>query len=158
MKPLQRIEWKEIIGILICGLIFGLFIFYVEDYILTQFVVTPANVTIESWLSETFHLWAVAGIGFAFLMVFLWYLLGARISIRRYQDAGKRLGWWVLFSLLTIMLLVSVYFTRAQEGAWLAHILYALNIFGFYYFATALFSPAAIKYSPPGSQWLRKSW
>jgi hypothetical protein len=156
-QPLhQRINWTDILGILGCFVFFSFLALYLENYILNEVIIVSADVTMEDWLNNVFHMWTMVGIGIALLFIIIWYAWGNSVAIDRVENTGKRVGWWILFCLLIVTTLASVFIITADEGAWVGHILFGVDVLGFFYFATALFSPSAVKYSPPGAQTLRR--
>lgn len=157
---LQRINWTDILGILGCFVFFSFLALYLENYLLLEVIILPAdaNMALEDWIISVFHLWTMVGIGIALLFIIIWYAWGNSVVIDRVQNTGRRVGWWILFCLLIVLTLASVFIITAEEGAWVGHILFGVNVLGFFYFATALFSPSAVKYSPPGSLTLRRAF
>jgi hypothetical protein len=156
-KKVQRII--EVAGIFGCALLVVLLVF-LEGQILTQFMYpVDEEMLVDDWVRDVFNLWAFIGVGCSFVMIVLWYFWNSRFAtFKKWQDLARRISWWILFGILFGVLLLSWFmiYGTVVENIYLVYIVYAINSLGLYYFATALFSPVAIKYIPPGSKYLRR--
>jgi hypothetical protein len=149
----------HILGIIIIawGLVyFGLLIGFEANYFLYQRVIPPAEVTLEEWL-DSFKFWGTIGIALSFSASLAWYVLGQWVfKINNWRGSGRRVFWFsLLLAPIVAVVLGSVFTKQAQEGAIFAYFFYALNWALCYYLATALCSPAAFKYTPPGASAMR---
>ena len=78
-------------------------------------------------------------------------------KVNQWSEAGKRVVWSLLLLIPLAAIVVSSILTpQAQVGLLWAYLFYFLNGVLVYYFATALFSPSAFKYTPPGASTLRR--
>ncbi|MEN3332419.1 MAG: hypothetical protein V7641_1784 [Blastocatellia bacterium] len=149
----------HLVGIIfVAAVIYFVFLIWLEhDYFLSQRVVPPAEVTLEEWL-DSFKFWGTVGILSALAAALVWYILGQLIfKINNWRDSGKRVFWFLLLLLPIIAVVLGIVFTKqAQEGAIFAYLFYALNWVLCYYLATALCSPSAFKYTPPGASAIRR--
>lgn len=123
-------------------------------------VIPLPDVTIEAWL-EPFKMWSAYIIAAAGLAALIWFVLGKwALPVVSWHSAGKRTIWFLLAGIPLLTTAVAYLFTPvAQEGTLYAWGFYLANGLLPYYFATALFSPPAYKYSPIGaaSVW-RRLW
>ena len=141
----------------VAALVFMLMIFGEEGAFLPNAVAPAVGIPLNAWLSK-FRLWSTVIIGAALLASLLWYILGQWIfKVNQGKDAGKRLVWFCLVLIPLAAIIAGIILTpAAQAGILWAYLFYVLNGLLVYYFATALFSPSAFKYSPPGASKLRR--
>jgi hypothetical protein len=153
-KITHALQWTFII---ILFVLFSALIFYVEKgYLLAQYIVPSPSILLEEWLNFFLRV-AFIGLGSAFIAVIFWYSWGTWLaSFKKSQGFGKRLMWWIIFLLLSAVVIASICYTTAQEGVGIAHICYIFNTLGFFYLATVLFSPVPLKYYPPGARIIRR--
>ena len=109
------------------------------------------NLTMTQWL-ESFELWALVCVGAAAVASFLWYGMGQNVfNANGGKSYGKR-GWWgFLFILPVCAVIFSILLIEeAESSLWLAYLCFVVNGLVPYYFATVLFSPVSVKYTPIG--------
>ncbi len=141
-----------IFGILFFIVLFVFLAFVVEPFLLENYDPPDlSNTTLETeeWIAN-FQVWALVCVATAGVACFLWYGLGQGVfKTKTHRAYGKR-GWWgILFILPAAAICVSIFFIeKADSSLWSTYLCFILNGLGLYYFATVLFSPVAVKYTP----------
>ena len=118
----------------------------------------PDDVKIEQWETR-FTSCALAGVVFAGVMSFLWYVLAQwKYKINDPQATKGKRASWVRFLVLSVgsVIAISVIFTLiVKRGTILAYLFFFLNGSLCYYLSTLLFSPSSFKYIPWGAAQIR---
>ena len=144
------------LGIVFVTVLF-VFLVYLQLWYFDTNPIELGNVKEDQWLAS-FQRWAFICVGVAGFASFLWYGLAQwGLKINRWEDAGKRSWWIILFFLPILAIILSVIFVeRAKSGLRFEQwIFFLINGLLSYYLATLWFSPSAFKYTPAGAKYFR---
>lgn len=116
----------------------------------------PTYLEMDQWM-ESFQLWALVCVGAAAAASFLWYGFGQNVFKTNNQKSyGKRGLWAFLFILPVCAIILSIFsLEEAESSLWLAYLCFVVNGLVPYYWATVLFSPVSVKYTPIGAVGIR---
>jgi hypothetical protein len=149
--------------ILIYGAYFGLlYAVYSTKALIDTFGVSPGAVggTVldgEAY-REDFHLWALSVMAVSFVLTLVWYGIGEWGMKSHRVAEGTKLMIWGILLLLTLLAGAGAVSEGppAELNSHIPMLIQVLGGSGFFYLATALFSPETCKYVPPGASWFRR--
>lgn len=148
----------SVLGILFITVFFIFLALIFEPFIFETYYPPnlPDTLTMEKWIAS-FQRWALICVLTAGLTSLLWYGFAQRVFKRNNKKSYAKRGMWgFLFLLPAVAVITSVLSIEQTESSlWLAYLCFIGNGLGPYYFATALFSPMAVKYTPLGAQRIR---
>jgi len=144
-----------IVFMILVATFFWVLMNFFEAYKLENNVIPFAGLRLSTWL-ENFRSLAFLGIVICGFLSILWYLLGQWAFKFNYWNKKFR-AIWCLFLVLTIIVTAILCFLtiNLQEGTILVYIFYFINNFFTFYLGTLLFSPASVKYTPLGAEYVR---
>lgn len=153
MRHLKSLLWMVVVA----GTV-ALLIYYPERLVLDAQVDPLPGTPRSQWIDD--FMVAALNIGFwvSVVAVVLWYGIASFFTVVRWPQGRKR-TWWALIGLLAVIVCFAVGFfmtERTRAGGQWAWAFYVLNPLLLYYFATALASPDAFKYTPLGARTVRK--
>jgi len=145
------------VGILgIISVVCALMVFF-ETTWLQDHVYPLAGTKLPEWLDD-FKWWATLGIIIASVISLVWYALSL-LHLRFNHWNRNYVGYWRLLFFAAVLPPVVLGYLFTEEaifGTSWAYLFYLLNSILIYYFATALFSPPSVKYTPFGAKYLRR--
>jgi hypothetical protein len=106
---------------------------------------------------DSFQKWALIVMIISFGATMLWYSLAQwhfRVAIPIAES--KRLSWYLWLAVTVLSAFAAEFLgPRAAVNGHIPTLFYFLGGVGFYWLATALFSPVSYKYTPPGASFVR---
>ncbi len=150
---------QEIFGLLILGMLLGLLLYYLFGLAVQTWAQPPDQVDLNT-LTEVFSKTYLYVMIATFLALSIWYATAKKKRIVHPEDAGLRALWAILLLSLGVVASIIAYVVFIQRMEW-SLVVYGLLVAAallVYYIPTAMFSPAAFKYSPLGSATLRPRW
>lgn len=131
---------------------------FVEMRWLSDSVYPLAGTKLPEWLDD-FKWWATFGIIVASVISLSWYALSILHFKFNYWNRNYVVYWRLLFfaAVLPPTILGYLFTPETLFGSgWAAYTFYVFNSILIYYFATALFSPPSVKYTPFGAKYIRR--
>ena len=156
---MKRIVYLTVmfVGMLaVISVVCGLMVF-VETGWLSDNVYPVAGTKLPEWLDD-FKWWATLGITIASVISLLWYALSLLHFKFNHWNRNYVVYWRLLFfaAVLPPVILGYLFTQEAIFGTGWAYLFYLSNSILIYYFATALFSPPSVKYTPLGARYMRR--
>jgi len=140
----------------VLAVVFGVLIEVLEGPLVGNFV--SSETMVQEELVGRFTWWARICLGSSVALVCAWFLRGKLAALSKPGHGNLQLSWVGFLIAAAIVWLLSLFMLPKADGAWLMYLFTAFNSIGFYWIATALFSPSAFKYNPLGARSVRRRW
>ena len=157
-----------LIRAIVVTIIGGSLIFFVQPWLYQNTFFSPRDVPdVDVWVRDIYRLNANIVFGVSIFSQVAWHFIAHRFRGDEREAPNMKTPWWCFFSFTIITSFVTVYFLGGSGDDRSGDALPSLAFFFFvdvliiYWLATAISSPRALKYIPPGSLFIRSklnSW